>query len=295
MTVIAQNMGLAYPTLVRNVVEHGDLVSPRGLQIREERGFHLVLEDPTRPLVNRRGYNRALMWADILCVLSGTFSPTLYDIASPAATRSLHKASGAYGPRTAQQIRDVVDELRRDPDSRRAVVYVGRDSDLRNSVDTGDQPCTSLWQFFIREGRLEMLTYMRSWDLVWGLSYDLPVFTMVQRLVAAALQLEVGTYQHFAGSAHVYDRHWGLPSELEAVETPELEPPFPARFGGRNHIVINAQSVMSDIIYLLEDVYASRGLMTEDTVRRLVNGAPDGQRELITSFLRRIPETSAWV
>lgn len=236
MTVVTHNMGLAYPKIISDVVEHGDLSSPRGMAIREQRGFHLVLTDPTRPLVERPNFGKAIMWADIASVVSGTFINTVYDIASSAETRSLHKASGAYGPRTYGQVTNVIAELRRDPDSRRAVVYVGRETDLWNSQDTGEMPCTSLWQFFVRDGALEMITYMRSWDLVWGLSYDLPVFTTMQRFIAQQLGLQLGNYQHFAGSAHVYERHWNL-TNLKEVETPALSliTPGPNDIDGLDH------------------------------------------------------------
>ena len=55
-------------------------------------------------------------------------------------------------------------------------------------------------------GLLHMIVNMRSWDLVWGLSYDVPSFVSVQMMLAAVLKCGVGAYLHNAGSAHVYDR-----------------------------------------------------------------------------------------
>ena len=76
------------------------------------------------------------------------------------------------------------------------------------------------WQFLPRGGKLEMLVSMRSWDLVWGLSYDVPCFVAVQLALAAALDLEPGTYTHVAGSGHLYERHWRLVSLVGNQELP---------------------------------------------------------------------------
>jgi thymidylate synthase len=120
----------------------------------------------------------------------------------------------AYGPRTRAQLLRVVAELTKAPDSRRAVVYVGRDAALQKAYTeaeerAGEMPCTCHWQFLLRDGALNMTVYMRSWDAVWGLTYDVPCFVAVQQAVAAALKVPVGRYVHHAGSLHVYERHWG--------------------------------------------------------------------------------------
>jgi thymidylate synthase len=87
-------------------------------------------------------------------------------------------------------------------------------------------PCTAIWQFILRgesydlhvpqleepikevRPKLHMLVYMRSWDLVWGLSYDVPCFVANQMALAKSLGAEIGSYVHVAGSAHIYERHF---------------------------------------------------------------------------------------
>ena len=103
-------------------------------------------------------------------------------------------------------------------------MYVGRHDDLAALDDpisaydrAGEMPCTCLWQFRIADGELNMSVYMRSWDLVWGLSYDVPSFVAVQAALAKDLGYAIGKYVHTAGSAHVYERHW----ELECWENSE--------------------------------------------------------------------------
>jgi hypothetical protein len=55
-----------------------------------------------------------------------------------------------------------------------------------------------------------MLVTMRSWDLVWGLGYDVPCFAAMQAVAASALAVPIGEYAHVAGSGHLYERHWDL-------------------------------------------------------------------------------------
>lgn len=92
-----------------------------------------------------------------------------------------------------------------DPDSRRAVININ--TPHRYVIETKDEPCTISLQFFIRNNKLNMTTVMRSNDIWFGTPYDVIYFTTLQQILAARLGIEVGTYTHFAGSFHVYDRN----------------------------------------------------------------------------------------
>lgn len=222
------DLGADYGRLLETVLDRGDTVRPRGMAVKEVRPLLLRLSRPERCFTKRPGINRALTYMEICQILAGDFDKALFDAISPLASKLL-TAGGAYGPRTVDQLPNVASELESDPDTRRAVVYVGRPDDLERiqAAATTDQPCTMTWQFFNRGGRLEMVVNMRSWDLVWGLANDVPCFVAVQQALAWALGLEVGHYTHLAGSAHVYERHWGIVPEV-GVSTEELSPLVPA-------------------------------------------------------------------
>lgn len=222
-----QDLGESYRRLVEGVLAHGDEVKPRGMAVKEVRPLLLTITQPERCFTKRPGINRALTYMEICQILAGDFNKLLFDAISPLASKLL-TAGGAYGPRTAEQLVEAIDELELDPDTRRAVVYVGRPEDLVHihASSTTDQPCTMTWQFFNRGGKLEMIVNMRSWDLVWGLANDVPCFVAVQQAMAWALGLEVGGYTHLAGSAHIYERHWGIAPEI-GVATDVLEPFVP--------------------------------------------------------------------
>jgi thymidylate synthase len=116
---------------------------------------------------------------------------------------------GAYGPRmfsnnTVRQFDTVINLLRDKPSSRRAVIQLFHADDLRGSYK--DVPCTCSLQLIARSGRLHMSAVMRSNDAYYGLPHDVFAFTMIQELAARSLGYELGTYSHYAGSLHIYDK-----------------------------------------------------------------------------------------
>lgn len=213
-------LGLEYALLLDAVKDYGELVSPRGMKVLEIRPLVLNLREPRFCVVDRPGFSHAFMFMEIAQLLAGTFDKRLLETCSQNAASMLN-AHGAYGLRTSHQLQLAIRELQRDPDSRRAMVYIGRPDDLE-LADKYDMTCTATLQFFVRGGELEMIVNMRSWDLVWGLSYDVPCFVSVQSAIAAALGLPLGTYTHVAGSAHVYERHF----DMKPGFTEEELPPF---------------------------------------------------------------------
>jgi len=95
------------------------------------------------------------------------------------------------------------EELRKNPNSRRAVIHIKEPSDKESK----DVNCTVCLQFFIREGKLFCTVYMRSNDIWMGFPYDVFQFTCMQIQMSMELGVELGTYTHIAGSLHLYNRN----------------------------------------------------------------------------------------
>jgi len=106
--------------------------------------------------------------------------------------------------------------LRFDPETRRAVL-VFQDPDKMFDIDSVDVACASTLQFLIRNRKLHAVCTMRSNDAIWGLPYDVFLFTMLQELLACQLGLELGDYHHCAGSMHIYQRHVELSRRICAL------------------------------------------------------------------------------
>jgi thymidylate synthase len=118
---------------------------------------------------------------------------------------------GGYGPRLFNfrekfnQIENVKNLLKKKPSSRKAVIQLFDAMDIASAHK--EIPCTCTLQFFIRQGKLHMVTTMRSNDAFWGLPHDVFAFTMLQEILARSLSVEVGEYKHAVGSLHLYKKH----------------------------------------------------------------------------------------
>jgi thymidylate synthase len=184
------------------------------------------LRDPRRRFVDVppvRVLNPAFAVAEALWILVGSDDPWIFDY-----NRALRRYAddgrlqGAYGPRlrrwqgAVDQLAQVRDLLRRDPDSRQAIVQLfdpGRDHRGYRDV-----PCTLGYHFLVRGGRLHMYTTMRSQDLWLGFPYDVFTATILQELLAGWLRVELGTYHHRVDSLHLYDKDVALASQLGPAE-----------------------------------------------------------------------------
>lgn len=97
----------------------------------------------------------------------------------------------------------VKDKLMSDSETRQAVIHI---KEPYEGVSK-DVNCTVCLQFFIRDDKLFMTTYMRSNDLWMGFPYDVFQFTFMQVLLSMELGLGLGTYTHVSGSLHLYKRN----------------------------------------------------------------------------------------
>lgn len=173
-----------------------------------------VIEDPTRGIVQSDIRKMPIRYAvgELLWYLSGSNKVSDISKYSDVWTRLSddgEHVNSAYGNRIFNhfgfdQWEYVKNLLRKDPMSRQAVIHI---KDASNKP-TKDMPCTVSLQFFIRDNKLYMLTYMRSNDLWMGFTYDVFNFTAFQVKMAMELGVELGTYTHVAGSLHLYKRDW---------------------------------------------------------------------------------------
>jgi len=140
---------------------------------------------------------------------------------------------GGYGPRLfnmrgVNQIDAVIELLKRKSSSRRAAIQ------LLNAEDVDEKhkeiPCTTTMQFMVRDGLLNMVTTMRSNDAFMGLPHDVFCFTMMQEIIARAIECEVGEYFHYVGSMHLYlsDCEGAKSYLAEGIQSRIEMPPMPA-------------------------------------------------------------------
>ena len=141
---------------------------------------------------------------------------------------------GAYGPRLVRMRNDIdqfasVEALLKErPASKRAVVQLFNAEDI--ATHHKEIPCTTTWQFLLRDGRLHMSVTMRSNDAYFGLPHDVFCFTMIQEMMARRLGAELGEYLQYVSSMHVYDSKLEAMAEYvnEGVQQTVEMPPMPA-------------------------------------------------------------------
>lgn len=200
-----------YEKLLKEVLNNGEEAKPRGLLTKELIQETFCIKDPTSNLIYIPGRNFSLVHAilesliiftpDNTVKVAGHFNERIAQFSDNGET--LH---GAYGKRISFFIPVVIDKLRKDPDSRQAVLTIHEANDT--ALNTKDPPCTTTLQFTIRKNKLNMHVYMRSNDLIWGTPYDVFVFTNMQQVIANTLGIQVGTYYHTATSLHIYENYF---------------------------------------------------------------------------------------
>jgi thymidylate synthase len=114
--------------------------------------------------------------------------------------RSWEKPGGG----TVDQIASVVDEIRRNPDSRRLVVSAWNPADLDHMALA---PCHCLFQFYVAEGRLSCQLYQRSADVFLGVPFNIASYALLTHMMAQATGLQPGDFVHTFGDAHLYLNH----------------------------------------------------------------------------------------
>lgn len=124
---------------------------------------------------------------------------------------------GANGE-TLDQIAELLQTLRTDPNSRRLIVSAWNVGELSQMALP---PCHVMFQFYVSDGQLSCHLYQRSADIFLGIPFNIASYALLTHLVAATVGLEVGDFVHTLGDAHIYVNH------LDAIREQIARPPYP--------------------------------------------------------------------
>ena len=106
--------------------------------------------------------------------------------------------------RKIDQIAEVIDSIRNNPDSRRHIVTAWNPADVpRQSLP----PCHAFFQFYVADGRLSCQMYQRSADLFLGVPFNIASYALLTLMVAQVTRLAPGEFVHTLGDAHLYLNH----------------------------------------------------------------------------------------
>lgn len=206
---------IVWPSVMRNVLNHGSTSKPRGMETTELLQQTAVI-DMRKPVVviPERKLSTKFLCGEAHWILSGddrvsTIAPYNQNISNFSDDGITFY--GAYGPRVVEQLDYVVSKLKEDPDTRQAFMTIWRP----NPPKTKDVPCTVACGFMRRGNKLDCFVYMRSNDLWLGFPYDVFNFSMLAHLVCCMLNdgsrgviIEPGVLHHTAASRHIYKEHY---------------------------------------------------------------------------------------
>lgn len=102
------------------------------------------------------------------------------------------------------QIKQVVEQIKNNPDSRRIIVNAWNVADIENM---NLPPCHMFFQFYVANGRLSMQMYQRSADTFLGVPFNIASYALLLQMMAQVTGLRAGDFVHTLGDAHIYKNH----------------------------------------------------------------------------------------
>ena len=125
-----------------------------------------------------------------------------------------------YKGGTIDQIQQVVDALRHNPNSRRMLVTAWNPAEVE---DMALPPCHCLFQFYVANGKLSLQLYQRSADTFLGVPFNIASYALLLQMMAQVAGLEVGDFIHTTGDTHLYLNHLEQ-AKLQLTRTPRTLP-----------------------------------------------------------------------
>ena len=241
-----------YLELMRHVLEHGDEKSDRtGTGTRSVFGWQMRfnLADGFPMLSTKKLHTRSI-FHELLWFLKGETNIRYLKENGVSIWDEWADAEGSLGPvyghqwrhwpgadgRDIDQIAQLIDGLKRNPDSRRHIVSAWNPTDIPRMKLP---PCHALFQFYVAGGRLSCQLYQRSADIFLGVPFNIASYALLTHMVAQVCGYTAGDFVWTGGDCHLYSNHLDqarlqLSRELRALPTlhinPEVKDIFDFRF-----------------------------------------------------------------
>lgn len=214
MKVIIENsLGELLISSIKEVLKNGILSSPRGIKTIEISPLTLILSNPRNRFIQLKTINYPLIVIKQIYSLIGKVNMEAFDFYEKSFNASKNSAAYLYSDllhsNIHKQLLQSYNLLTKDPLSRQAVLKIGL-----SKKDEVTNPITISIQFIYRASKLNMIAHLRSNELWKGLATDLHFIIFLQEVLAAWLKVEIGTYTHIIGSAHIYDENLPFAEEF---------------------------------------------------------------------------------
>ncbi len=129
--------------------------------------------------------------------------------------RSWEAADG----KTVDQITNVIEQIKSNPDSRRLLVVAFNPGEIEKMALP---PCHAFFQFYVANGKLSCQLYQRSADIFLGVPFNIASYALLTHMIAQVCNLKVGEFIHTLGDAHIYSNHMDQVQLLLSRETKKL-------------------------------------------------------------------------
>jgi thymidylate synthase len=126
--------------------------------------------------------------------------------------RSWEGANGVV----VDQITELIDQIKKTPDSRRLIVSAWNVGDLKKMAL---MPCHNMFQFYVADGKLSCQLYQRSADVFLGVPFNIASYALLTMMIAQVCGLEYGDFVHSFGDVHLYNNHFEQ-AEMQLSRTP---------------------------------------------------------------------------
>ena len=225
-----------YLDLLRHVLEQGDEKSDRtGTGTRSVFGWQMRFDlNEGFPLVTTKKLHTRSIIHELLWFLKGETNIAYLKDNKVSIWDEWADESGELGPVYGKQWRSwegadgaaidqiswLIDEIKRNPDSRRLIISAWNVADLPKMAL---MPCHSLFQFYVVDGKLSCQLYQRSGDIFLGVPFNIASYALLTHMVAQVCGLKVGDFVHTLGDAHLYSNHFDQARE-QLARTPGTLP-----------------------------------------------------------------------
>lgn len=210
-----------YQDLLRHVMAHGTDKSDRtGTGTRSVFGYQMRFNlQEGFPLLTTKKLHTRSIFHELLWFLKGETNIAYLKDNQVTIWDEWADANGDLGPvygsqwrswktldgRTVDQIAQVVEQIKKNPDSRRLIVSAWNVGELDKMKLP---PCHLLFQFYVSNGRLSCQLYQRSADIFLGVPFNIASYAALTMMVAQVCGLQPGEFVHTLGDAHIYNNHF---------------------------------------------------------------------------------------
>ncbi|MEC6747298.1 thymidylate synthase [Marinilactibacillus sp. XAAS-LB27] len=198
----------AFERYVQSEDYNGPDMTDFGLRSQKDEAFNKIYQE------EKEAFNQKILDDEAFSEKHGTLG-NVYG----AQWRTWPTTSGG----TIDQIQNVIDSIKNNPDSRRHIVSAWNPEEV---PDMALPPCHTLFQFYVQDGKLSCQLYQRSADVFLGVPFNIASYALLTHLIARETGLEVGDFVHTLGDAHLYLNHMDQINEQlsrEPMPFPTLE------------------------------------------------------------------------